>query len=227
MFNIIYLRLDYSKHIIVMNLSHLKHPKWEPEKWNDDICVTKSHNCYMYALNKIDKNIVKTCRKYKKNENTYNYDKKLFRKRWEFMWARPGKADGYLFTRPYNCKDVVKGILRDNKGSKKLKTNEKCPYGYYRIALFRNKAGREFHFYRQDSNGYWSHKNGWRKATNKDCRGELIKDPRKAARGIYEVFCGFFMVPVHKHKKRMSNTMKCTRKNKVIRKKYTRKHKRR
>ena len=101
------------------------------------------------------------------------------------------KQRGYLFTKPYNCKDVVKGILRDNKGSKKLKTNDKCPYGYYRIALFRNKAGREFHFYREDSNGYWSHKNGWRKATNKDCRGELIKDPRKAVRGIYEFFAVF------------------------------------
>ena len=36
-----------------MNLNN--HPIYEPEKWNKDINIKKTHNCYAYALNLIDK----------------------------------------------------------------------------------------------------------------------------------------------------------------------------
>ena len=83
--------------------------------------------------------------------------------------------------------------------------NFNCPKNYYRIALCQNDKGTEFHFYRQDKNGFWSHKNGWRKATNKDCDGRFITDPKYSNNGIYKVFCGYFLVPCDSSKKRMSN----------------------
>jgi len=52
----------------------------------------------------------------------------------------------------------------------------------------------DYHFYRQDQNGLWSHKNSWRKATNKDAKGRLIKDPKKCDRGKFTIFCGYYMV---------------------------------
>ena len=183
-------------------------PKWEPEKWNYNFFLTKSHNCYMYALNKINNRLVKTCKEYHIGKKTLKNKEKSYKKKWEFLWARPGKAAGYVFTKPFNCQDMVNGILLDSpliKYTKERNSNFKCPKNYYRIALFQNQNGREFHFYRQDRNGLWSHKNGWRKATNLDCAKQLIKDPLKCKRGIYKVFCGFFAVPCDPKKKRMSN----------------------
>ena len=190
-------------------------PIYEPKKWNNNKCILKSHNCYMYALNKIDMKIVNTCKKYVKNKKTFKFNKKKFKKKWEFMWARPGKAAGYSFDRPYDCKDVIKGIILDSPSIKFMGTktmNFKCPLNYYRIALCQNKKGNEFHFYRQDKNGLWSHKNGWRKVINKDCDGKLIRDPKYSNNGIYKVLCGYFIVPYNSNKKKMSNI---TRKRKL------------
>ena len=184
------------------------YPVYEPGRWNNDKCVLKSHNCYMYALNIIDKRIVSMCKRYMKNRKTFKVNKKKFKKSWEFMWARPGKAAGISFTRPYGCDIMIKSILMDSpsikfKGTKTMNFN--CPKNYYRIALCQNDKGTEFHFYRQDKNGFWSHKNGWRKATNKDCDGRFITDPKYSNNGIYKVFCGYFLVPCDSSKKRMSN----------------------
>ena len=184
-------------------------PIYEPNKWNKNKYILKSHNCYMYALNKIDVKIINTCKKYIRNKKTFKVDKKTFKnKRWDLLWSRPGKAAGYSFSKPYSCKDVVKGILLDSPYIKYMGTktmNFKCPNNYYRIALFQSKIGKDYHFYRQDKNGKWSHKNGWRKVTNKDCDGRLINDPKYSNNGIYKVFCGYFIVPYDSSKKRMSN----------------------
>ena len=52
----------------------------------------------------------------------------------------------------------------------------------------------DYHWYRRDSDGMWSHKPGGTKATNKDNAGALITDPETAARGPYRDFCGYFRV---------------------------------
>ena len=192
-------------------------PVYEPKKWNNNKCILKSHNCYMYALNKIDRKIINTCKKYVKRKKTFKIDKVKYSKSWEFLWARPGKAAGYSFKKPYECDDIIKGIILDSPSIKYMgKTNNfKCPKNYYRMSLSQNKSGREFHFYRQDKSGLWSHKNGWRKVTNKDCNGDLIADPKHSSNGIYNVFCGYFLVPNNTNKKRFSNV---TKKNKFLKK---------
>ena len=50
---------------------------------------------------------------------------------------------------------------------------------------------RDYHWYRLDGNGYWSHKPGGTCATNRDGRGKRIKDPRRADNGLipYKFVC--------------------------------------
>ncbi len=55
--------------------------------------------------------------------------------------------------------------------------------------------GRDYHWYRHDRDGMWTHKPGHTPATNVDNSKQPISDPRTANRGPYTVFCGFFAIP--------------------------------
>lgn len=52
----------------------------------------------------------------------------------------------------------------------------------------------DYHWYRLDGDGTWSHKPGQTAATNRDNSGNVITDPRTANRGNYSIFCGFYML---------------------------------
>lgn len=73
--------------------------------------------------------------------------------------------------------------------------------GYYLIAMATTETkntdpqNMDYHFYRQDKSGLWSHKAGPRPATNLDEGGNLMFDPAQADRGNYTNFQGFFYVP--------------------------------
>lgn len=43
---------------------------YEPQKWNDDIFIRKSHNCYSYALNIIEKKRINECKQQLKKTNS-------------------------------------------------------------------------------------------------------------------------------------------------------------
>ena len=47
-----------------------------------------------------------------------------------------------------------------------------------------NRLG-DFHWYRLDNNGKWSHKPGQARPTRKDNANNFINDPREAAMGHY------------------------------------------
>ena len=50
---------------------------------------------------------------------------------------------------------------------------------------------RDFHWYRLDANGYWSHKTGSARVTNLDNNKQTISNPVNADRGGYTKFHGF------------------------------------
>ena len=65
---------------------------------------------------------------------------------------------------------------------------------------------KDYHFYRQDNDGFWSHKQGKDKIKRFDASFDIIRDPRNADRNYsrddknkdkynYEIFCGYFSVP--------------------------------
>lgn len=77
---------------------------------------------------------------------------------------------------------------------------EKCPEGTYKVALVCYKTGRwiftsqDYHWYRQDADGYWSHKQGTTEVKRIDNSGMLITDPETCDRGNYTNFVGYFAV---------------------------------
>jgi hypothetical protein len=78
----------------------------------------------------------------------------------------------------------------------------RCPRGTSKIAMVVH-PGEDYHFYRQDSDGWWSHKDGANKVKRFDAEGEPIWDPQTAARDYrprgsflnYRDFCGYYCVP--------------------------------
>jgi hypothetical protein len=192
----------------MMNLLNKNHPKFEPEKWNDNIFIRKSHNCYAYALNMIDNKKVKECKE--KIENNKNFCKR----------PQPGLEYGYLDDLKiinYSSSMLINRIKSDNPLIKKTKLENKIEDGYYKICLFlchiedkHHQNINDFHFYRQDNNGFWSHKDGWRKATNKDKNNKLIINPEFTQKLYadnkykYELV-GYFKVPNESKYKKMSN----------------------
>ena len=74
-----------------------------------------------------------------------------------------------------------------------------------------------YHFYRRDSNGRWSHKDGLTKAKNYDAKGNLIYSIKKAARKYkrdgkvdvnYSRICGHYCIPRHTKKRAAHNPNK-------------------
>jgi hypothetical protein len=58
--------------------------------------------------------------------------------------------------------------------------------------------GRDYHWYRLHSNGFWGHKPGGTPARNTDNRGRVIQgalNPANCDRGNYTVFCGYRFSP--------------------------------
>lgn len=60
--------------------------------------------------------------------------------------------------------------------------------------------GRDYHWYRQNTDGTWSHKPASFSVTNLDSNNQIIYDPQTAAReiidgsGVYSSFIGYFAV---------------------------------
>ena len=53
--------------------------------------------------------------------------------------------------------------------------------------------GRDYHWYRQDSTGCWSHKPGSTAVRNVDNAGSTISDPMTCNRGPYTDFCTYMV----------------------------------
>ena len=146
---------------------------YNPDKWNKNSNIKLNHNCYSYAFNDI----------------------KL---------DREGKAQpGYYANYPpineseYNCDSIYKRIKKDNPSIYKIDFKSKCQKGFYKayyVLALDNDT--DYHFYRQDKNGLWSHKPGRTKVTNLDASNKIIKNPEKANRDYgtynYKKSCHFF-----------------------------------
>lgn len=66
------------------------------------------------------------------------------------------------------------------------------PDGTYKVALV--SYSYDYHWYRQDSDGYWSHKPGTTAVKRTYNSGNLILDPETCDRGPYVNFLGFYAV---------------------------------
>jgi hypothetical protein len=99
----------------------------------------------------------------------------------------------------YDCAAVKQAALADSLIDSPSANNE-CPKEGHLVALViaPNPPFPDFHWYRKDRDGLWSHKPGPSPAVNLDNAGQMISDPRNASRGKYTDFCTF-MVVKHGH----------------------------
>jgi len=106
---------------------------------------------------------------------------------------KSGKPD--ITGKKFTVNRLVKYIKLDFPSVRKFSIKKKVPKEYYRIAIFLKKDYTDYHFYREDDNGIWSHKDGWRTVKNKDSKGRLIRDPIKSSKleNKYPVFVGFYI----------------------------------
>lgn len=92
------------------------------------------------------------------------------------------EADFTKYNQDFNVNKVFQEVSKDSV----------CPAGTYKVALASCTSG--YHWYRQDADGYWTHKLGTAAVSKYDNSGNLIKDPAQANRGIYNNFLGYFAV---------------------------------
>ena len=100
-------------------------------------------------------------------------------------FAQPGRGTGNMYgalTGPAVQAGAVSDGLKNqgNPGGGKFPKTDDC------LVALVIWPGRDFHWYRQDANGNWSHKPGTTAATNLDNSGNVITDPRTADIAPYQ-----------------------------------------
>lgn len=158
---------------------------YDPQTWNKQP-VVNTHNCYDYAMNNVE------------NKN---------------KTSQPGrKANQPLATKnEFTCPNISRLFHKDMRvsGVDIIKSkNGICPKGTRRVQLWVDpyeshikNDNYDYHWYREDITGTWSHKPGKNKITNIDDSGNIIHDPKFSDRNYenlnlnYTDFCGEYCVP--------------------------------
>jgi hypothetical protein len=176
-------------------------PTYDPEKWTHPL-IKNSHNCYAYFLDDKIPLVKERCRKLKKHNCGS-------------LKPQPG-AISYLKgmrktkNRNYTCDKMIQAVLDDNKTIKLTKFDKKCSKGYYKGYLVVDRDNT-YHFYRQDDNLRWSHKQGTLPVENGDASDKPIYAPHLADKnynkenaedGIkYNDSCAYMCIPSNKYYK--------------------------
>lgn len=64
----------------------------------------------------------------------------------------------------------------------------------WKVAFCYDEEGYDYHWYRQNLDGTWSHKQGKGDISNEDFSGHVIYNPKECDRGNYNTFKGFYMI---------------------------------
>ena len=198
-------------------------PKYNPPHWKKKT-IKGSHNCYAYFLDdhieKVRQKCVSICRNNgypeslcNTNNNAVNGCSNL--KPQPGDYAAEHGIEGFKRNRTYTCKAMNEKILKDSWNANhpsgipqsniyNVPFEKPCKPNYYKGALVIQK-GKTYHFYRQDDNIRYSHKQGTLEVENKDASGKPIYVPHladidynksKRPGGIsYDNFCGYYCIP--------------------------------
>lgn len=120
-------------------------------------------------------------------------------------FPQPGYASGHPQFSKYvykGCLDMVHRLWGDNPDVKATQFHLRCPYTTSKIALIVDPK-RDYHFLREDPDGFWSHKPGSMDVSRIDSSGRPILRPDRALFIYknhkeplrYTKFCGYFCVP--------------------------------
>ena len=113
--------------------------------------------------------------------------------------AQPGMLVGRSESYYYSGEQIVELVKADAIAAgmvfEKLSyPDQAIPKGTWKIAIVRSTETGDYHFYRQNADGSWSHKQGTSKVKNTDSAGNIIYNPMEAKRGEYDEFIGFYYV---------------------------------
>ena len=171
-------------------------PDYKPNLYNIDKAIQHSHNCFAYAMAVLDLLRIKSCRE--KNDCHFHVPGKT-KDHPEFS-GQMGKT----------CSDVIGRTMADVPNGYLTDFQRACEPGFSKIGVVVDEKN-DLHYYRQDSNGWWSHKPGGRPVTNVDAVGARIYRPDLASRNYppegagntglnYSSFCSYMCVPRAKPK---------------------------
>jgi len=164
-------------------------PKYIPQILNKSRKYVETHNCISYALrgNKVNKNLIKQCTNTRCNVN--------FEQPGAASKKRKAMRNENLRTCP-----VVEKLTKSDLGKNFIRSTftKKCPSGMSKVAAVVDKK-TDYHWYRQNPDGTWSHKDGSNPVKNFDAKHRKIFNPKQASRDYgselnYEDFCGFYCV---------------------------------
>ena len=141
----------------------VEYAAYNPGFWNNNATVKSRNNCYNYASNK--------------RTDTF---------------AQPGRGCGRMYT-AITCAEVTRAALCDRL-HKRYVCFPDSEKPRYLVALVIAPGPRfiDFHWYRRNSEGFWSHKPGGTAVINTDNSGRVITNPETCNRGPYTQFCGYF-----------------------------------
>jgi len=107
---------------------------------------------------------------------------------------QPGEfAHTYSNKNTQKCYPYFKNIKNDNPHIYTT-LKYKCNKPYYHIFFTKEEGYGDYHFYKMDKDGYWSHKPGSTPIKRTDESGKRIKDPLTADRGRYKIPCFYACV---------------------------------
>jgi hypothetical protein len=149
---------------------------YEPALWNDAGLIQFSTNCYAYML---DRRV------------GFPEGHKL----------QPGELSGAPLSSAaeVTADRITELVLADaqavNFSFEAVDATATCPSGTYKVALVVD-PGVDYHWYRQNPDGTWSHKPGHSEVTDLDASGARVVDPATADRDYgfinYSEFGGYF-----------------------------------
>lgn len=166
---------------------------FKPAKYNSKFEIQDSHNCFAYAFGVRENMSPKDCNK----------------KACDIPFHQPGRRAGFpkwKKVKGKRCPDLVGRLKGDVPSLQLTNFTRRCPKGMYKVAAVIDPKN-DYHFYRQDADGLWSHKPGGTKVSRRDASNHLIYNPElcdrdytKGAGLNYNHFCAFMCVP-HKTKR--------------------------
>ncbi|MCE7929701.1 MAG: hypothetical protein DYG91_14580 [Chloroflexi bacterium CFX7] len=116
--------------------------------------------------------------------NCYNYANDVITN----TFAQPGRGSGAMYG-SLACGDVGAAAGRDGLRSVGSASGTPAQGHFAALVIW---PGRDFHWYRLDAGGAWSHKPGQTPVRDTDNSGNRIGDPRTCNRGPYTDFCGYY-----------------------------------
>jgi hypothetical protein len=137
--------------------------------WNDGVLGTRAHQLY---------------------NNCYNYGANVRTD----TFAQPGRGSGYTLSASSLTADRVRLYAWYDNLYDAPAGNNACPIDGHLVALAVKPALSDYHWWRKNMDGYWTHKPGEDPARAYDASGQLITDPQTCDRWPYTVWVGYMVV---------------------------------